>query len=490
MRSKYRKILRIACLLIVIALFLSGCKDENIKQKGEKIATATPEPVKKPQEEQVEQDQFAGPVLVWVIPDWVHVEDAQEDAFNSALDELGCKYHVQFEEIPNEEYEEYLGQMEVVDIASAGFFPSNEQSAAMLKSGFFEPLNSWLAGTDLYNHYSEKIWNTVRINEELYTIPSTAGNMSEEYYVFNKEFFNEEQVNELELSIGNLEELLTTLPQTDKFSPLVTGNFLTVLADEGINIDNGVVFSEISGIMSLGDSEEVRNICQLMQHYYESGYLNYAFAANMEHMDYPELSKAYKELEGVDRQLLIDRVKYGILITTDKASLPAEGKAIIKSRPTLLRNKTNGGVGIAAASKHKEEAFDLLSRFFTDTMLQRILISPGEDITTENAEHLYQERLIDTIVFGTRDLFFTDYIARNEYYDTMVPESAYCGFHPDFGVDKDVLNHINELVNMYLYIWALPDSEMWATEFQEKLHELGAEFIAATVREQYECWKK
>lgn len=489
MGQKSWKILGTVCMVIMV-LFFCGCSDKNDKPKGEKNTSVTQGALVFPEPTSTPQSQFDGPVLVWVIPDLINIKNEQVMALNEALDELGCEYHVQFKTVSSDEYAEGLEKIENVDIASAGFFSSNEQSADILKSGFFEALNPLLDGTELYRHYSEKMWDMVRINDVIYTIPSTGGYVSEEYYVFNKKFFTEEQIEGLELSIWGLEELLATIPQEDKFSPLIIGSFLDTLDDLGMYVDNGLVFSESSGIAPLFCSEELLKTCQMMRRYWEKGYLNYAFSATGADSDYPELMEAYEALGGVRAQVLIEGMQYGIYITKDKWSLPAEGTAIIKSHPIMLRNKTNGGMGIAAASKHKAEAFDLLCRFFTDKRLQKILISPKEDITTENAEQLYNERMIEAIVFGTRDLFFPDYQTRNEFYDTFVSKSVYCGFHPDFGVDTAVLSQINKLENVYQYIWALPDCEMWMAKLQEKLSELGVENIAAAVGKQYEEWKK
>lgn len=489
----------IYCLLIFIVL-LCGCGKSSQRGNGFAIVTPTdsvPEPTRipvlKPTEEpdptKTPAQTFTGIVLHWLIPDIGAVTEKQTEAFNALLDERGCGYHVSFSTARFEAHEEDLSKaLPCTDIASTGFMSSN-YGGHLFKEGIFEALDSYLEGSELYNRFSEKIWERVRVNHTIYSIPNTGGYPTVIYYVFNREFFNEEQVADASLTLAGIEELLSAVPQKDGFSPLIMGSTLNQLGFNGVNIRDGLVFSETYGINSIWESPDVEEMFLLLRRYKDKGYLNYNFTDGILNQDYPNLYEAYRTLKGPTWQKLTERMQYGVLITTDVLSLPDEDKAIIVKTPGLITSNIGAGMGIIATSLHKEEAFDLLCRFYTDTELQKILIAPDDTITAENSLDLYDARLLRAMAFGTRDLFFPDIQERNALFDKC-EVSAYCGFFPDFGAAQDRHIAASSLIYYYQYIWAFPNYEELKEELADQLRELRVTDSIASVREQYAEWKK
>lgn len=491
-----RKRIVFLLLLFVLTGILFGCQEEGKNpEAGGTKEQISPQGTADPQTATpTEEAEYNGTVLVWAIPDYIEIAPKQEKMLNQLLDEEGCDYHVDFITISGSfsEYEQTLRQTEDVDIACSGFPGTGEITSEFVKSGFFEPLDEWLTDSELYAHYSQKLWDKVRVNGTIYTVPNTGGFTSDINIVFNKKYFSEEEAESFELSLAGLEEALKTVPQEEGISPLVIyGNLSSLWPLTGGRFDNGLIYSEQGGIVSLTASKELRELFDAFHSFYEAGYINYSVGSGTSvyyDKESEELQKAYKQIKGTSKRQLISEKQYGILISSDEEVTNAAENLIVKTVPSVLSGNTNGSTGIAAASEHKKEAFDLLSRFYTDSRMQKILILPDQEVTEENALELYYKNIIKTSLFGTRDLFF-DYQERNSHYDSEVSESVYCGFYPDYGVATEVLQQINEIVEIYDDIWMLPDYAARYEEMNAKLTALGMEEIAENVSDQYEAWK-
>lgn len=484
-------------VLLTLSVMLIGCG--KIGNRGDGFATVTPsvavpmikptyEPTKKPTANPTKP--FEGPVLRWVIPDIAVVTNEQTEAFNALLDELGCEYHVKFQGILFEDYKAELNKVrDYADIASTGC-ASTADSVAMLRDGWFEALDSYLPDSELYKRLPEKVWDRVRMDNSVYCVPGTAAADPVTYFVFNREFFREEQIRDEVLSLEGVEELLSEIPQRDGFSPLIVGSTIHHLWTLGVRIGPGIVYSQKNGVSALWDSVEVSEVCNLLKRYRDKGYINYDFAAGYKNSrNLPKLEAAYGMIGGSNPYDLEKSMQYAIMITSDWSVLPKEDVAIIKTVPGFVYSITNGGTGILSSSAYKSEAFDLLSRFYTDTRLQKILIAENDTITADNVNDVYDDRFSRTIVYGTRDLFVMDTHARDEIWEASI-EFLYCGFYPDYGLDRKTLAQIESLVDCYQFIWALPNCEEMKEDLKSQLIALGVNDVVKTVQRQYDEWKK
>ena len=117
---------------------------------------------------------------------------------NDALREDGCEYSIELVQIPLDpmklyseqvlEYEENYGNLDVV---STGYVFSGNigETNEFIKSGYYIELEDLSA----YASVPEKLWETVRTNGKIYTVPDLNVNDTGTTFYFNKAYITQEQ---------------------------------------------------------------------------------------------------------------------------------------------------------------------------------------------------------------------------------------------------------------------------------------------------------
>ena len=500
MKKKFLAIFLIGAMMA--ALF--GCSKESggtgkevspsPQENGSDVTSGTTPDDATPSATEPPKKEFDGETLVWVLPDLCNVTKEQTEAFNERLDEEGYDFHVKFVQVDFTNYEEELTKLvekskenpenAAIDIASSGFI-SGTGNAGLLRSGIFMPLEEMLLeAPEFYNHYSEKLWEMVKVDGVIYAVPNTGGYTTTIDYVFNKEYFTEEQADAAVLSLSGISPLLASMPQKDGFSPLIIDEELLQFSyGLGVYQKGGLFYTEDGKISTMYDCELLQEYFQTLRSYYQSGYLKNAFS--LEYMaTTPELRDAYKLLPDSQAETMIKNKSFGILIESNYMQKYDSDGVIVRSATNVLHGTTSGSVGIASVSQHPQEAFMLLQAFMTSTELQRIMLLEDEELNGENADELYYDYLNRALAFGTKDLFYPDYEARNEAYDAMTL-SVFCGFHPEYTCDASTLASITQTNTEYMGIWCLDDYEYWLEQMEAQLRELGAEELKTSIQEQY-----
>ena len=119
------------------------------------------------------------------------VQSEMEEALNALLKKRGCEYKVRFVCFPMETYEEDVA--EYLENNSADIIYSNlrvvgddsNQYYSFYKNGYLQNLEKIKADEKFYDAYSEKTWEHMEINGEIYGIPSYSYEGKGLYYVFN-----------------------------------------------------------------------------------------------------------------------------------------------------------------------------------------------------------------------------------------------------------------------------------------------------------------
>ena len=269
-------------VLLLAGLFLMGCSEQNQtepednKSDQEELETKREETN---QEESKTDLPEAEETLYWGIPDLYQIGEEQLHAVNQKLFADGYNFRVEFVTKSFDTYgaklPEYTGKL---DIASTGLESEDYRAADLVRSGFFEPLSSYIEGSDeLWNTYSEKQWDSVRMKGEIYTIPNSVAEDEGITYVFNTKYVTPEQIDSFDLSFASLREILEQVPEQKDFSPLifdVSDYDYTSLAD--CYFENGMVYSENQDeILPVSDSAECMDIQRTLSEYADLGYLNY-----------------------------------------------------------------------------------------------------------------------------------------------------------------------------------------------------------------------
>lgn len=151
--------------------------------------------MKKDKKEELPQEEKKVEEIVWITESSIEgVQSEMEEALNALLKKRGCEYKVRFVCFPMETYEEDVA--EYLENNSADIIYSNlrvvgddsNQYYSFYKNGYLQNLEKIREDEKFYDAYSEKTWEHMEINGEIYGIPSYSYEGNGLYYVFNQQY--------------------------------------------------------------------------------------------------------------------------------------------------------------------------------------------------------------------------------------------------------------------------------------------------------------
>lgn len=292
-------------------------------------------------------------------------------ALNDELHKDGCQYEIELVEIPHsaektysEQVLEYEAANGSLDIVSAGYAFSNDASAGydFVKSGYFMPLDS----LSDYTEVPEKLWETVKVNDTVYTVPGLNFNDSGVTFYFNKTYISEQQINDFNGDISKLGSMLNGLTASDDFVPIFFDIDYTDYA-------KSFPYSAKGGLLLDNASRSAENPYELdwfvdyartLNDLYNKGlfgkrinFSKYDFSMETLPKDFAVMVSPV--LNGAD---YFEEIGYGDMELTSY------------TLPVFLENRVLYSNGIAANSGHKEQALDFLRRIYSDAKYARIIL--------------------------------------------------------------------------------------------------------------------
>lgn len=181
--------------------------------------------MKKDKKEELPQEEKKVEEIVWITESSIEgVQSEMEEALNALLKKRGCEYKVRFVCFPMETYEEDVA--EYLENNSADIIYSNlrvvgddsNQYYSFYKNGYLQNLEKIREDEKFYDAYSEKTWEHMEINGEIYGIPSYSYEGNGLYYVFNQQYLDKYNVDISQVT-GDLQTLypiLTELSEKEK----------------------------------------------------------------------------------------------------------------------------------------------------------------------------------------------------------------------------------------------------------------------------------
>lgn len=111
------------------------------------------------------------------------------------------------------------------DIAFLGFGNSNlggNNIYSLINSGLLLEIDEILAqesGEMLYNSFPENLWEAVKCNKHVYSIPSSLGSDESIYAAFNKDYVSDEDISAWDGSIEGIYEIIDNTQWNDSKNP-------------------------------------------------------------------------------------------------------------------------------------------------------------------------------------------------------------------------------------------------------------------------------
>lgn len=445
-------------------------------------------------------------VLVWAITgDHRFPFHARE--VNEYLDEQGCEFAVCFTPVEfdftNELYprpmiseiKNLLDNGEHIDIIS----PINCDEFVF--DDLYEPLDKYLeteSGRELYSVFPEKLWESLRINSSIYWL---CGDMRDILSPDPGYYANAELAEKYGFDVDK-----PVLEQLD---------ILKAVKENERNTD---VFSTYTRYTSMAANVNVKMISSAV---YWNGDTHSA-ELSTDNVEYIETLRLYDTLQ---KENLLNNMgakhSSGFFIMADNVFGGGIGYADMKpvgvdyfgnsvtaipvfTSKTAVRN-SGTGTGICSKSEHKDQAFELLVKVFTDPVLNNLLVYgvEGENYTLENgiATEIIDEsgvflRNIDS--FNTMH-FANQMICYRSVYNLFTPEQYAEIFekaevYADSDFTLDPTNIISELnaENIAADNISLPDKDHTLddvlAEYRDGLYAAGVQKIIDECNRQYEVY--
>lgn len=387
---------RLAALLPVMAICLSSCSlpeneyEQNIipqalDDNGQSIMEMGAESEKsitsKPYFHNVPDDSDF--YIDWVTVDTAKIPQENLDAFNRLLSEKGYDFALRVYYLKYDNYSSLIPYYNYADIAFAGFNRENaDHVAPLISSGYFESLEGYLDGSELYSTISPKLWQSVKYNNSIYTVPNCAGQNNGNCVVFNLDKLDK---TICESYSGDITELYDILGENNYI--YVKNDELDYAADYGYEYKNGVLISKDGEVINPLDCPEVMSWLTTMNTLYCEG-----------------------------KTKTTDDGDWAIAVTgmLDLENCIAQNQNVhVYTSKGLLSTRYSGSIGILSASNQKEKSFKLLELLHTD------------------------EELINTLLFGES---YTEYEERDGE-----EKSSSENLSLFWGLDEHILYTVNDL---------------------------------------------
>ena len=346
---------RILCIPMMIALLLTGCA--NTGSSSEKSEITQPCTIK------------------WCLTE-CGVNDDVINKLNEELRNDGCQYEielVQIEHSAEKTYAEQVAEYEKLngslDVVSAGYAFSSNASAGydFIKSGYFMPIDD----VSEFTLVPEKLWETVKVNGNIYTVPSLAFNDSGVTCYFNKAYISVQQFSDFDGNISELGGILDGLTGGEDFLPIYYNIEYTDFAKSfpytakgGLLLDNAN-----GGAVNPYQFEVFTDYARTLNKLYTAGL--FGKKINFSKYDYRI------ETPPDDFAVMVSPTALSEQYLTEMGFADMELYSF--SLPVYLENRVLYSMGIAQNSQHREQAADFLKRLYSDTKYATLLYENGAE---------------------------------------------------------------------------------------------------------------
>lgn len=451
---------------------------------------------------------------------WYQVGDAQKDTelvLAEVNDYISKKIGIKLK-IINIGLNDYTQKMQVIINTGAPWdlcFTSSWTNDYIqnVNKGVFLALDNLLADTQMYENIDPRFWEAVKVQGEIYGVPSEKelGNMP--MWVFTKEYVD--KYNIPYETIHTLEDLEPWLKVIYENEPDVVGLYLTKDYTAPTYMDKiidpvGIEYGdETLTVKNVFDTERMKKTLKTTRRYYEAGYINKDAATASD-------DKTRKRFVTKG-----DGQPFAELIWGKELGYEVVVSPIMET--SITSASARGAItAVNARSKYPEKAVELLDLINTDLYLRNLLNYGIEgvhwervEVSQEEAEaaagkpyiydtkvRLLEDRFRDySVLYWVQGGLFNTYVLENEAIDKW---STFKTFNdasekvPAFGFDFDVepvrnqaagLRSILDEFGKALYTGSV-DPDIYLPKLLEQLKNVGIEDVIKEMQHQVDEWKK
>ena len=427
-----KKLLLCVVIILIINALFSSCSKSNFVNNSKNNS---------------EENKSTNEVVM-ALHEYIDISPETIEEFNKVLSKKGYDFKLSIKNIDDENYAKDLQQTSC-DIAYTGFLGEKDYPLELIKSGFFECLDEYVAKADWCKDIPNKKWDAIKYNGKIYTIPNECQNLEGISIVFNLNKVSKEQINkfdgeitQLDKIVNNKKSIVTGIP-TLKFSHIL-----------GYSYCNGVVVS-LDGKKAYNpfENKDIVNSLKYMNDLYKKGFL----------IDEPYVENYNRKADEDNK----NHFEWSVYITSDLSRIDSQdvNPQVHSTKKVIIEPNNYGAtMGIPSNSKNKDNAFKLLSLLHSDSDLANLLIygsgyeekdgyayTSEDTVATNNKFFLGINRIV---LKGENDRVMDFYSTEEmkEYYDNNVLESPM----KNVTYDNDTTDIVN-IEEKYSEIWKSQD---------------------------------
>lgn len=332
-------------------------------------------------------------IITFAVPDICRIDDDKLQEFNDELVKDGHGYMLEIKYLAYEEYTEVL-KSELksgdIDIAFLGLGNSNGTNDIyeIINSGLVLELDGILSqeqGNMLYNAFPQNLWESVKCNRHIYSIPSTLVNDQGVYAAFNKDYISEVDIENWNGSIDEIYEMIKLAEWDNDEAPA----FQYLINEYGFEdmieceVRNGLLFDyESQSVENPLESEKFTGYFQVLERMKQDGYI----AENLSYINNSGLNNVEISKNIKDGNYMVALASG----TVNDAFL--KDNIIVKRITPYLSSRINGSIAISNNADDIDSVVDFLSLLYADGKYGNILLY-GQEGT--------DYKVIDGVAFNT-----------------------------------------------------------------------------------------
>ena len=431
---KMRKNKNIGAILIMLTLVVSlfaGCnkrEDNNSETEAEKKTDVK--------------------TITFTVPDICRVDEDKLKSFNDELVKDGHDYKLEVKYLAYEEYTDLLeGELESgqTDVAFLGLGDAggNNNVYSLINSGAVLNLDDILSekqGAALYNAFPKNLWEAVKCNKHIYSIPSAVVDDQGVYAAFNRDYISDDAIDAWDGSIDGIYEII----QNAKWDNSGVFRFQYLLSD--YSFDDMIACEIRYGLLSDYDSLTVENPQESEKY---TGYMN--VLDKMKSDGYMDSSVSYFDNQGLNNKAVLQQVESGnylvALSSGEVDSVFEKDNITVKKLKTYLSSRINGSIGISKNATDVDAVVDFLGILYSNEKYGNILLYGQEgtdykvvdnvacDMSGNDLEDDFVKKLCLDLFVNVVPVKGENYISdrKNEFFSfyDSIELSPFIGFEPD-----------------------------------------------------------
>lgn len=403
-------------------------------------------------------------VITFAVPDICKIDDDNLQHFNDALIKDGHDYMLEIKYLKYDEYAELLEDELKTGDTDIAFLGLGDASGSnniytLINSGLILNLDEILSqepGAVLYNAFPQNLWESVKCNKHIYSIPSVLVDDQGVYAAFNRDYIADDDIDEWDGSIEGIYEIIKNAEWNNSNAP----RFQYLISDysfedmTGCEIRYGLIFDYDSmSVENPLQSEKLIDYLNVLDQMKKEGYMT----DSISYLGNPGLNSA-EVLENIESGNYLVALSSG---SVNEVFL--KDNITVKTVTPYLSSRINGSIGISKNTDDIDDVVDFLGLFYGDGKYSNILLYGQEDVDYKVIDGVacnmdgtdldddYINKLCLNLFVNVYPVRGENYMnnRKNEFfsfYDSM-KLSPFIGFEPDTAGLNNISNDMVEFMN-------------------------------------------